>query len=90
MFLIAVALGLSLMGCDSSNQYDKGYQAAWEGEQEPTSFWSNSKFKEGYEQGINDAYMYDEGYFDGINGHKPKYKKDPDYMDGFKDGIKNK
>jgi hypothetical protein len=27
---------------------------------------------------------------DGYNGHKPEYKGDMSYMDGFKDGKKNK
>lgn len=51
--------------------------------------WSSSKeYREGYEQGVADAEMYDLGYYDGINGYRPKYSKDPDYMDGFKNGKK--
>lgn len=78
-----------LSSCNNSeDQYQNGYEAAWDGI--TPSSWSNNKFREGYEQGLDDAYIYDEGYFDGKNGKRPRYFKDPDYMDGYKDGKRNK
>lgn len=78
-----------LMGCDRASQYDRAYDAAWEGEGTPSSFWSSQEERDGYEQGLDDADMYDEGYEDGKNKRKPKYKDDVDYMDGYKDGTKD-
>ncbi len=79
-------LGFCLVGCDSNSgyDYDNGYEAAWESEGSPTRF-SNQEYRDGYEQGLQDAVMYDEGYYDGNEGKKPKYPKDIDYMDGYKD-----
>jgi len=70
--------------------YDKGYDAAWEGEDEPSSFWSTQSEQEGYEQGQEDAWLYDEGFYDGLNKKKPKHLNDSFYMDGFKDGKKDR
>ncbi|WP_141565555.1 hypothetical protein [Anaplasma marginale] len=70
-----------------SNEYDCGYEAAWEGEKAPTWF-SSQEYRYGYEQGLQDADMYDQGYFDGSKGKAPKFPKDVDYMDGYKDGKK--
>ncbi len=78
--------GLMHIGCASGNQYDNGYEAAWEGKNKPSSFWASDDEKEGYEQGQNDAWLYDEGYYDGANDKRPKHPNDPSYMDGFKDG----
>jgi len=80
---------LLLSGCDDSSQYDTGYEAAWNDEDE-SSWFSSKEYREGHEQGVADAEMYDLGYYDGVNGHRPKHSKDPDYMDGFKDGKRNK
>ena len=64
---------------------DKGYEAAWEEEEAPSK-WASKEEREGYAQGADDAWMYDEGYCDGVNKKRPKYSQDPFYMDGFKDG----
>jgi len=91
-FLIAI-VGLCAFGCNDRSKYksyDKGYEAAWEGEEAPSSYWASNDEKEGFEQGANDAWMYDEGYYDGTNEKRPKYFNDPFYMDGYKDGEKDK
>lgn len=92
LIAIAASLSIFLSSCRDSEQcnYDKGYEAAWDGENEPSSFWASKKEKEGYEQGLDDIWMYDEGYYDGIKGQKLKYLNDPFYMDGFKDGKEDK
>ncbi len=82
-------IGLSLASCDSNNQgnqYDSGYEAAWSGESK--SSFSSGQFGEGYEQGLADAYMYDAGFDDAADKRGPKHPRDPDYMDGYKDGKK--
>lgn len=81
-----------LPGCGNSDRkdWDDGYESAWEGEEAPDSFWDSKAKKEGYEYGRADADAYDEGYYDGVNGHGPKYTKDAFYMDGFKEGKKDK
>ena len=84
-YCVVAAIGLSFFGFGGSNKYDQGYESAWEGEEEPSS-WASRDLKEGYEDGLNDADAYDEGYYDGANEHGPKYLDDPFYMDGFKDG----
>lgn len=68
-----------------SSDYDKGYEAAWDESDKPNWF-SSKEYREGYEQGIDDADAYDSGYYDGFNKKKCTYPKDRDYMDGYKDG----
>ena len=88
MLFSTILLGVCLAGCDSDqsgSNYDNGYEAAWNEEGEPSMFSCNG-YREGYQQGLIDAAMYDEGYYDGYNKNRPKYPKDPDYMDGYKDG----
>jgi hypothetical protein len=87
--LLLPLIGVCFAGCDSNSgyDYDNGYESAWEGEGAPTSF-SSQKYRDGYEQGLQDAAMYDEGYYDGYNKKKCAYPSDPDYMDGYKDGKK--
>lgn len=48
------------------------------------------KYNTGYEDGLNDAWDYDSGYFDGYYGKSPVGKDDVFYMDGYKDGRNNK
>lgn len=87
----SAAVGLCLVGCDKDSRYDydNGYEAAWDESAEP-SWYSSKEYKDGYEQGKEDAEVYDMGYFDGYNKEKCAYPKDPDYMDGFKDGVKTR
>lgn len=89
-FLLLI-IGLFITGCDSNSgyEYDNGYESAWNEEKAPTR-WSSKEYKEGYEQGLQDAAMYDEGYYDGYNKKKCAYPNDPDYMDGYKDGKKRR
>jgi hypothetical protein len=92
---ILVAMScLFLFSCDSSHQradrYNKGYEAAWEGEDAPSSFWTSKEEKEGYEDGLDDAWTYDTGYYDGYEGKRPQYFNDPLYMDAYKDGKNDK
>lgn len=88
---IMVSIGLLFQSCGSDDRYDhdKGYEDAWNGANEP-GYFSSEKFRAGYQQGLEDAAAYDDGYYDGRNRKKAKYPKDPDYMDGFKDGYKNR
>lgn len=88
LFLI---IGLVAIGCDRNklSEYDDGYEAAWDEANAPTR-WSSKEYKDGYEQGLQDAAMYDEGYYDGYNKNKCAYPNDPDYMDGYKDGKKRR
>jgi hypothetical protein len=89
--IFALLLVMSLTACNNdTNQYDSGYEAAWNGEKEPSSIWSTKKQRNGYQDGLEDADMYDEGYYDGKNKHKPKYFNNAFYMDGFKDGKKQR
>jgi hypothetical protein len=93
-WLFLLIFGLCLISCnDKRNKwqnYDKGYEAGWEGGKSPSSTWISKEEKEGYEQGLDDAWMYDEGYYDGANKKKPKYFQNPFYMDGYKYGKKYK
>jgi hypothetical protein len=57
---LVAALGLSFFGSGGGDQYDQGYDSAWEGEDEPSS-WASRDLKEGYEDGLSDADAYDEG-----------------------------
>lgn len=74
---------------DAHHPYDKGYEAAWEGEKAPHP-WSSQEEKEGYEDGMSDSDMWDEGYDDGIERKRPKYFNHYDYMEGYKEGKKRK
>ena len=86
-----ILIGMLLYGCGSDDRYDydKGYAAAWDGKDKPSLF-SSKKYGTGYQQGVEDAAAYDDGYYDGYNKKKTRYPKDPDYMDGFKDGYKSR
>jgi len=82
---------LMLFGCqDKHSDYDKGYEAAWEEDNAPSSYWTSKEEKQGYEDGLDDAWTYDEGYYDGYEGKRPRYFNDPLYMDAYKDGSKDK
>ena len=90
--IIAIISCCVFYGCGNSDarDWDDGYELAWEGEEAPSSFWDSKSKKEGYEQGEDDVYAYDEGYDDGYNGHRPKCLEDYYYMDGYQDGKKDK
>jgi len=84
-FLTLICLGLCFSGCDTDRyDYDEGYEAAWNEENPPSRF-ATDEYRVGYQQGLMDAAMYDEGYYDGYEKNRPKYPKDPDYMDGYYD-----
>lgn len=84
-------LGCCLVSCnDNSSQYEKGYESAWNGEKEPSSIWTSRVKREGYQQGVEDAGMYDEGYYDGKKGSRPTYFRDAYYMEGYRDGKKQR
>lgn len=81
--------GLCLVSCNNdSSQYEKGYESAWNGEKKAASIWTSKIEQEGYQQSIEDANMYDEGYYDGKNGNSPVYFRDGFYMEGYRDGKK--
>ena len=89
--IMVFAFGFFLKGCGKSSRYDydKGYDAAWDGEEAPSSYWASKEENYGYEQGIEDSWMYDVGYDDGYKGKRPRYFNNPYYMDGYKDGKKD-
>lgn len=91
LYFSLLAIGIFFFGCENDRKYDfdKGYEAAWNEENEPTRF-SSQEYIDGYEQGLDDAAMYDEGYYDGYNKKVARYPKDFDYMDGYKDGCKRR
>jgi len=80
----------SSCGNSDRKDWDSGYNSAWEDEEPPSSFWDSKAKKEGYELGRAETDAYDDGYYDGKNGHGPKYTKDAFYMDGYKQGKKDK
>lgn len=90
-YIAAIILGYYFFfgGDNKRENYDKGYEAAWEQEGEPSK-WSSKEEKEGYEAGLDDAWTYDTGYGDGYDEKRPQYLKDPLYMEGYKDGKKDK
>ena len=67
--------------------YDSGYEDAWEGTKRSGK---SQEYYDGHEQGLDDAFMDDMGYYDAKSGKNAKYPKDPDYMDGYKDGSKKR
>jgi len=83
-------LSLSLIGCDSSNKYDNAYEAAWDGENAPTSIFASKEEIKGYQDGLEDSNAYEDGYFDGWNEKRPRYLNDQFYMEGFKDAKQDK
>lgn len=89
-FLNIILLSL-LFSCENTDayKYEKGYEAAWNVANEP-SWYSSKEYKNGYEQGQQDAEYYDMGFGDGYDKEKCIYPKDPDYMDGYKDGVKRR
>jgi len=91
LFYLALAvLGFWMFACeDKAVSYDKGYEAAWEGENEP-SFWASKTEKEGYEDGLDDTSTYDTGYYDGYDEKRPQYFNDSLYMAAYKDGKQDK
>lgn len=93
LFFLAIVpvFSLLLTGCDGNSgyDYDSGYESAWEEGSAPTRF-SSQQYRDGYEQGLQDAAMYDEGYYDGYNKKRCAYPNDPDYMDGYRDGKKRR
>jgi hypothetical protein len=89
--LLLLSLGFTVASCGDGNRYDydKGYESAWDDEKAPSRF-SSKEYHEGYQQGLEDAAAYDDGYYDGYNNKRPRFPKDIDYMDGYKDGKRRK
>ena len=81
--------GLSFFGCDNENHYDKWYEAAWDEDSAPPS-WASKDAKAGYEEGLDDAWLYDTGYYDGYEGRRPQYFNDAYYTNGHQDGKEDK
>jgi hypothetical protein len=85
---------------DRKNGYDNGYDDAWSGKSLTGFFKRHQKeYVQGYEDGSDDArmfdmgydaYMFDMGYDDAVSGKRVSYPHDIDYMDGFKDGKRNR
>ena len=88
-FMVLFGL-LCLSGCGNSDEkWEKGYENAWDGF-ESSSFWTSKEEQEGYEEGLSNSSSYDEGYDDAIDRKKPKYRNDLFYMDGYRDGKKQR
>lgn len=90
--LLCVCVAGLASGCEggSRKNWDAGYEAAWEGKEALSSFWASKEEKEGYENGLDDAWTYDVGYDDGYEGRRPQYFNDALYMDAYKNGKKDK
>ncbi len=90
-YLAAIVIGYYVFfgGNNKRENYDKGYETAWEQESAP-SRWANKEEKRGYEAGLDDAWTYNTGYDDGYEGRKPLYFNDSLYMDAYKDGKEDK
>lgn len=90
--IIGIASCYLFSGCSNNDRRDwgNGYNSAWEYDKAPSHFFNSKAKKEGYEQGRVDVDAYDEGYYDGRNGYGLKYTKDLFYMDGYKQGKKDK
>ncbi|NGX38109.1 MAG: hypothetical protein K1000chlam2_01281 [Chlamydiae bacterium] len=88
-YFLMIILGLFLVSCSETSKYDNGYEAAWEGEEEP-SWFASKKAKEGYDNGLEDAWTYDTGYEDGYKGKRPQFFNDPLYMEAYRNGKKEK
>ncbi len=70
----------------ASQTYDDGYRAAWNGQ--GIGNFANTEQMRGYQQGLDDVWMYDEGYDDGKNNKRAKDPKNEDYMEGYQDAKK--
>ncbi|MCK4651203.1 hypothetical protein KAT08_03470 [Candidatus Babeliales bacterium] len=82
-FIIIVGF-LLLFNSNDKDQYDKGYETAWQ-DKEP-SVWANKQEKNGYYDGLDDSWMYDEGYDDGLHKKSKRYPNNSFYIEGYKDG----
>lgn len=93
VFILLLVVGglYYFFGCSETKhqKYDKGYESGWEQEGNPSK-WSTKEEKQGYEDGLDDAWAYDSGYDDAYNGKGPAYKNDAFYMDGYREGKKDK
>lgn len=92
MNIRSFALALTMVGllalsgcCYNDYLYDKGYDAAWEGEELVDSFFLTDSEKDGYIDGLNDR-MYAEGYEDGSEGNRLRYVNEYWYMEGYQEG----
>ena len=79
-----IFIGILYLCFNNSRSYDSGYEKGWLNEK--LSAWASQKEKDGYEDGANDTWMYDQGFEDSKRNNKPKYPNDFDYMDGYTDG----
>ena len=84
IILILAIFTICLSSCEN-NDYDNGYESAWSG-YKSTSIFSSKETCMGYQQGLEDAATYDDGYYDGYNNKRPQHTNDYDYMDGYNDG----
>lgn len=87
IFTVTICGLLLLSGCNKDDQYEKAYQSAWEDEGEP-DWWASEEAKAGYNQGLDDSWMYYEGYSDALDHKKPEYVENKFYMEGYQDGKK--
>lgn len=83
--LLMLLISFFLFSCNNENAYDKGYENAWEEEDEP-SRWASKEAKQGYEDGLMDSDSYHEGYDDALDYKKPEFTDDDLYMEGYSDG----
>ncbi len=54
---ITILFGLAACSSEDISKYDKGYEAAWDGESVSCSLWTSNEEKKGYEEGIEKAGM---------------------------------
>ena len=74
-----VVLILAIKGCGST--YDEGYEDAYEERgKDAVSYFLNHSYKDGYEEGMEDFYICNQGCSDAENGY-PKRRFDSDAYD---------
>lgn len=83
--LILITLAAFTSSFISACDYDDGYESAWGGDASSGHFYSED-FQRGYEDGWDDAALYDDGFDDGRTKAKAKFPKDEFYMEGYLEG----
>jgi len=80
LFLLAYA------GCSSSSPYDAGYEKGYDGAEKGVAYSFSKEYKNGYDDGAQDAYYFDLGYRDARNDEEPRYPSLEEYMEGYREG----
>lgn len=85
-FIVALFTAILISGCGSSSSYDNGYDAGYDDEKKGILYKINAQYRDGYEDGANDAYYFDLGYNDAQNDEPPRHSGISEYMEGYNEG----